>query len=93
MVCSLQVSETQSELGEEKVEQILRKNILKVTRKYITDKCEATRLVCSQQFSESETFLIWQSDNLHPHARQAGQDREQGACLTALKFEFSNFRF
>ena len=59
------------------------------TRNYGTDKCEATRLVCSQQFSESETFLIWQSDNLHPHARQAGQDREQGACLTALKiFKF-----
>ena len=34
-------------------------------RKYGTDKFEATRLLCSEQDSESETFLIWQSGNLY----------------------------
>ena len=30
-------------------------NNLKVTRKYITDKCDATRLVCLEQVSETQS--------------------------------------
>ena len=44
-------------------------------RKYGTNKCEATRLLCSKQVSESETFLIWQSGNLHLRAPARSRTR------------------